>query len=94
MVAPCAQLETARADVASLRGKLEEAKGQLTSNEQMIRWLNQQARRTNQTLHLPSCLAWRVGTWCSMPLVLLMPCLHSHWRRMRLDVCLRSSTHT
>lgn len=36
------EVSTLKADNGELRAKLEESKQQLQSNEQMIRWLNQQ----------------------------------------------------
>lgn len=38
------EVSTLKADNGELRAKLEESKQQLQSNEQMIRWLNQQVR--------------------------------------------------
>lgn len=40
-------VSTLKADNGELRAKLEESKQQLQSNEQMIRWLNQQVGRTD-----------------------------------------------
>jgi hypothetical protein len=39
---PHVQISTLKAENGELRRKLEESKAQLGSNEQMIRWLNQQ----------------------------------------------------
>ena len=36
------QVQLLQNEAGELRAKLEESKGQLQSNEQMIRWLNQQ----------------------------------------------------
>lgn len=38
------EVSSLKADNGELRAKLEESKQQLQSNEQMIRWLNQQVR--------------------------------------------------
>ena len=40
-----------RAELVDLKGKLEDSKTQLQSNEQMIRWLNQQVRTKCGLLH-------------------------------------------
>lgn len=41
-----------QSDNAELRAKLEESRQQLQSNEQMIRWLNQQVSSSGEPCHM------------------------------------------
>lgn len=45
----------AQDEVTSLKSKLEECKTQLQSNEQMIRWLNNQVRQEKDAQHSSLC---------------------------------------
>lgn len=63
------EVATLKADNGELRAKLEESRQQLQSNEQMIRWLNQQVG-----LQSPTTVTL-TATW--KELLLLLPVMHS-----------------
>jgi spindle assembly abnormal protein 6 len=55
-------VSTLKADNGELRAKLEESKQQLQSNEQMIRWLNQQVGGADPAMTSLMQANWQLPT--------------------------------